>query len=453
MTLQRSEALEIADRVLDLSGADQTEVLVVSEDSALTRFANSSIHQNVASTDVSVKVRVVLGKQIGVAEVNATDGASLGGVVARAEKIARVQKPNKDFKSLPEGAPARDVKNFSTNTARSTPEERADAVARVVSIAKGKGVERVFGALAAGTRALAIKNSLGVEAFDDMTVAHMTVAAIAERDGEKGYGWAEDARVDIHELPVEQLGVRATEKAVGSLGAAKVEPGEYEVVLEPVAVADLVVSLAFAAFGATGYQEGRSYICGKLGSKIVDPSINLWDDGYSPLGLPMAFDFEGVPKERVDLIRGGVAEGLVYDSYTAGREEGKHSTGHALPAPNPFGPVPMNLFLGPGDAGDEELVGETRRGILVTRFHYTNLVDPTKALWTGMTRDGTFLIEGGEVKGPVKNLRFTDSMVEALASGGLVGRDPRILRIPDWFCSTVPAIKLNRYRFSGVTEF
>jgi predicted Zn-dependent protease len=218
----------------------------------------------------------------------------------------------------------------------------------------------------------------------------------------------------------------------------------------------MVMTLGFTTFGALEYQEGRSFVCGKLGQSIVDPAFSLWDDGLAPDGLPMAFDFEGVPKQRVGLVEGGVAKGLVYDSYTAGREEGRTSTGHALPAPNPFGPIPMNLYLNRGDASLEEMVGETKQGIYVTRFHYTNTLDPSKTLWTGMTRDGTFLVEKGEIRGPVKNFRFTDGIADALASGGLVGKQYQTLTLPDWFPAggvTVPAVKLNRYRFTGVTEF
>ncbi len=347
------------------------------------------------------------------------------------------------------------VENFSKATASSTPEERAGAVAEIVSIAGEKGV-RVFGALGTTRQALGVMNSLGARQYDDMTKAHLTVTAIASESGSKGYGWAEDANVDVRRVDHRLAAKAAVEKAVASLKAEALEPGDYAVVLEPVAVADIVSTLAFTTFGALEYQEGRSYLCGKLEQKVLPEQISLRDDGTAPGGFPMAFDFEGVPKRRVDLIANGVAKGLVYDSYTAGREEGKESTGHALPAPNPYGPVPMNQFMDPGDATLGEMVEETRRGIYVTRFHYTNTIDPTKTLWTGMTRDGTFLIEDGELKGAVKNLRFTNSIVESLGSGGLVGRETKDMPFPDDFPAggtTVPALQLSRFRFTGVTEF
>ena len=193
---------------------------------------------------------------------------------------------------------------------------------------------------------------------------------------------------------------------------------------------------------------------GKIGQQIVDPRISIWDDGLDPAGIPLPFDFEGVPKQRVDLIEEGVARGVVYDSYRAGKEEGKASTGHALPAPNTMGPFPLNTFFGPGDATLEEMIASTERGIYVTRFHYTRPVEPTKVVITGMTRDGTFLIENGEIAYPVKNLRFTQSYLEALNHVEMIGREPRLLLgLGDIARDSVPALKLGKFTFTGATEF
>ncbi len=454
MVMAKDEAFEIMEKVLGLSKADETEVLLSAHRSALTRFANSIIHQNVATKDATVNVRAVFGKKIGVAEVNKTDTASLREVVARAGAIARVQKPNKDFKALPKGGQIKEVDNYSKRTAASTPEQRAEAVRRVVAVAKEAGV-KAFGALGASTHVVAVMNSRGAQAYDDMTSSRLTVTAIATDGERKGYGWAEDAHRDIGRLRPEVQAERASHKARESLGARALEPGEYPVVLEPPAVADIVTTLGFTTFGALEYQEGRSYIVNRLGKRIVAEEFSLWDDGLAPGGFPMAFDFEGVPKRRVELIADGIAQGLVYDSYTAGREEGKESTGHALPAPNPFGPFPMNMFLESGDATMEEMIEDTRRGVYVTRFHYTNTIDPTKTLWTGMTRDGTFLVEDGEVKAAVRNLRFTDGIVDALAAGGVVGKEVQDLPFSDYFPAggtSAPMVKLNRFRFTGSTE-
>jgi predicted Zn-dependent protease len=183
----------------------------------------------------------------------------------------------------------------------------------------------------------------------------------------------------------------------------------------------------------------------------MSDAISIWDDGLDPTGLPMPFDFEGVPRQRVDLIKRGVAKAVVYDSYTAGKE-GKASTGHGLPAPNTHGPVPGHLFMAPGEMNKEEMLASMERGLWVTRFHYTVPVHPKLAIVTGMTRDGTFLVEKGEISYPIKNLRFTQSYVEALANVELVGRTTRLQQ--SWFGGTrVPALKVAEFEFTGATEF
>jgi predicted Zn-dependent protease len=212
--------------------------------------------------------------------------------------------------------------------------------------------------------------------------------------------------------------------------------------------------MAYTGFSAVALQEGRSFMVGRMGQQIVDPRVSIWDDGASPGGLPWPFDFEGVPKQRVDLIESGVARGVVYDSYRAGKEEGKASTGHALPAPNAYGPLPLNTFFAPGDASVEEMIANTERGLYVTRFHYTRPVEPAQVIVTGMTRDGTFLIKDGELAYPVKNLRFTQSYLEALNRVEMIGSEPRLLiGLAGIARDRVPALKLGSFAFTGATEF
>ena len=191
---------------------------------------------------------------------------------------------------------------------------------------------------------------------------------------------------------------------------------------------------------------------GKMGQRIVDCQVSVWDDGLDPSGIPLPFDAEGLPRQPVDLIKEGVACGVVYDSFYAGREA-KASTGHAVPAPNPTGPIPLNVFIGPGQASIEEMIASTERGIYVTRFHYTRPVEPVQLVITGMTRDGTFLIENGEIAYPIKNLRFTQSYLEALNHVELVGNAPRLLQAMGVARHCVPALKLGSFAFTGATEF
>jgi len=440
---------QITDAILARSTADQTEVLVLANDEALTRFANSTIHQNVAETDTEIRIRVVADKRIGVATTNNLTDEALAQALETALTIARLQPENPDFKSLPGPQPIPEVTAYSQATASCTPERRARGAGIVCSLAREAGV-RAFGALTTAALEIAVANSLGVFAYCPTSYADLVTVVMS--DSSSGYGSALAMNVD--DLDIEAIGREAVEKCLSSQNPQALEPGEYTVILEPYAVQDFVEMMAYTGFGALAMQEGRSFMAGKIGQQIVDPRISIWDDGLDPAGLPLPFDFEGLPKQRVDLIERGVARGVVYDSYRAGKEEGKISTGHALPAPNPMGPFPLNLFFAPGNAALEEMIKSTERGVYVTRFHYTRPVEPAKVVITGMTRDGTFLVENGEIAHPVKNLRFTQSYVEALNQVDGVGQEPRLLSGFDGlFRVSVPALKLGSFRFTGATEF
>ncbi len=200
--------------------------------------------------------------------------------------------------------------------------------------------------------------------------------------------------------------------------------------LEEYAVVDLLDMLGYLGFSALAVQEERSFF--EPGKRIGSDLVTLIDDGGDPAGLPMSFDYEGVAKQRVELVDRGICHGVVYDAQTAARD-GVVSTGHGLPAPNPYGPFPLNMVMAPGTASREDLIGGLDRGLLVTRFHYTNPVHPKLAIVTGMTRDGTFLVEGGRIVGPVKNLRYTQSYLDALAGTVAVARrSPDAPRLPRW---------------------
>ncbi len=444
--LGRKKMREIAGRVLALSAAEQTEVIIMSEDSGLTRFANSYIHQNVAERNVGLRVRTVVGKKIGVASINDLGPAALERVVERALTIAKLQPENPDFTSLPSPAPIAEVEVFDEATAAFSPEARAKAVGVICRQAVDNGLV-ASGAFTTGTGELAVANSLGIFAYYAITTAD--VSTVIMSDDSSGYSAATAWKVG--EINPETIGSEAVEKALLSRNPRDLPPGRYPVILEEYAVADIMDTLAYLGFGALSVQEGRSFMVDSFGKQIMSDAISIWDDGLDPAGLPMPFDFEGVPRQRVDLIKEGVAEAVVYDSYTAGKE-GKASTGHGLPAPNTFGPIPGHTFMAPGEATKKEMLGTVERGILVTRFHYTRPVHPKLVIVTGMTRDGTFLIEKGEVAYPIKNLRFTQSYLEALANVELVSRETRLQQ--NWFGGTrAPALKLTEFEFTGATEF
>ncbi len=448
--LGKDKLKAIADRVLALSGADQTEVLIFSGDEYLTRFAGNTIHQNVSETDVEVRVRAVFGTKIGVASANDLSDAALQKLVDSAETVAGFQQDNPDFTSLPAPQPVQETDAaFIQATADCTPEQRAQGVAAICALSQENDLEAA-GAFATATNEVLVANSLGVCAYHPSTAADLVTVIM----GEDSSGYGSTAAMDVRDLDPAAVGRVAVEKALQSRGPTGIEPGEYTVILEEEAVADMLFTLSYLGFGALAVQEGRSFMNGNFGQQITGENITIWDDGFDPRGLVMPFDFEGVPKQRVTFIENGVAKNVVYDSFTAGREEGKHSTGHSLPAPNNMGPFPTNLFMAPGTATKEDMLASTERGIWVTRFHYTNPVHPIQTVLTGMTRDGTFLIEDGKLTRPLKNLRFTQSILEAFANADMLGSELKLLKAAFGnFGRCVPAAKINGFRFTGTTEF
>ncbi len=437
---------EIAERVLSRSKASQTEVLLWGEDTQLTRFANSRIHQNVAERNAEVRVRAVAGKKVGVATTNDLGDKALQRVVEQALQVALMQPDNPDFQSLPGPKPVPGCPGYVQATADCSAEQRARAVGVICKLAKDEGLV-ASGAFTSSTSEICVANSLGVLAYAPTTVSELTTVIMSDHSS----GYASAASPDVGDIDAEKLGREAMEKAVRSRNPAPLEPGEYPVILEEYAVAELLLYMAYLGLGALAAQEGRSFMSGRFGQAITGSNISIWDDGLDASGLPLAFDFEGVPKQRVDLITNGVAEAVVYDSYTAAKE-GRDSTGHALPAPNAHGPLPTNLFMQPGTASKEDMIAAMDRGLWVTRFHYVNPVHPLKTVLTGMTRDGTFWIENGEITRPAKNLRFTQSALEALSRVSMIGSTTRLLR---GFVGGIraPALSIDRFSFSSATEF
>jgi predicted Zn-dependent protease len=441
-------ALELAERVLEQAtrtGVTEAEALVMREDSALTRFANSQIHQNVAETNVSINLRVVRGKRVGVASSDRTDEDGLRRLAESAAAIAGVVEELPDWGGLPGPTPVTDLPGaYDERTADATPEFRADGVRAVIAAADAAGVI-AYGSFQTGTETNAVANSNGVRVAGTRTTSQLITVSMGP-DG--GSGYAEAASVDATAIDPGRLGVEAAQKARASSNAVALDPGDYPVVLEEYAVVDLLDMLGYVGFSALAVQEERSFV--EVGRTVGSDLITIRDDGSDPAGLPMAFDYEGVAKQRVELIERGVCRGVVYDAQTAARD-GVSSTGHGLPAPNSYGPFPLNMVMEAGSATRDDLVGGLDRGLLVTRFHYTNPVHPKLAIVTGMTRDGTFLVEGGRIVGPVRNLRFTQSYLEALARTVAVGRDRRTLR---GFLGgvVVPAIRIDSWTFTGATE-
>ncbi len=444
-------------RVLSLSSAnsaDETEAVLLGLEAQLTRFANNGIHQNVAESNRYVVVRAVLGKRVGVGATNDLTDGGLGRAVETAIATAKLQPENADFLGLPEPVSVPEVVAFDETTAGYSPIERARAVRAVCRRAEEAGCV-ASGAFRTAIHEWAVANSHGLFAYHPATEADVTTVVMT---GDSS-GFATGASWKVAEVDVVALGDEAISKALRSRNPQPLEPGVYPVVLEPYAAHDLLATLSVAA-GATAVQEGRSWMSGRQGERLMSPLISIWDDGLDPAGWPLPFDFEGMPRRRVDIVRQGVVGDTLYDRARAARE-GKESTGHALPAANPFnpwlnsarlGPIPLHATMGTGDSTLDEMIAGTERGLYVTRFWYTRTVHPREAVVTGMTRDGTFLIERGELAAAVRNLRFTQSYVEALAGAEAVGRELR-RTWSDPGIRSAPALKLGTFNFTGTTEF
>jgi predicted Zn-dependent protease len=464
-------ALALAEEVLGRAlrvGATEAEVLVTAGDASLTRFANSEIHQNVAERSVAVNLRYVVGKRIAVVSTGKIDPDGLRTLVHRAAAIARSCEELPDWAGLPgptgiaslpntaldpaaraaavtSGSPIQPSSiGWSDATAAATPEFRAEGVRAVIAAADAAGV-LAYGAFSTDAEAVAVANSAGVRSAERRTSSQLLTVHMSP-DG--GTGYAESVSRDATTIDAAAIGREAAAKARAGDNAVSIAAGDYPVVLEEYAVVDITDMLGYVGLNGLAVQDERSFF--EPGRRIGTDLVTIVDDGADPNGLPMAFDYEGVAKQRVPLIEGGVCRDVVYDSQTAARA-GRASTGHGLPAPNPWGPFPLNAVMSAGDVSREELIGGLERGLLVTRFHYTNVVHPKLAIITGMTRDGTFLVEGGQLVGPVRNLRYTQSYLDALAGVSAVSRERKAVR-GFLGAAVVPALRIDGWTFTGVTE-
>jgi PmbA protein len=445
--LGEDHALSLAERGLDVPGADAVEIVLTTSRSALTRFADSRIHQNTAREDSDARIRVVVdGNRIGVVGTNDLSADSLRAAAAAALESARATPPDRTFAGLAEPSEYPEAGTYDDATANTAPAERAERVAAMLA----RLPEGVIGAGAVETGAgeLVVVNSRGVRAYALTSRANCSILA----SGSDSTGYAEWTAGRIGDIDTEELARRAARKVELGRHPRDVEPGDYAVVLEPAATASLVEFLCYIAFNGKEIAEARSPLTGRLGEQVCDPRVTIVDDALSPLVPGIPFDFEGVPKRAVPLIDEGVAAGAVYDLATAAAV-GAASTGHGLPAPNPDGAFPLHPCMAPGESSYDDLVAGLDRGLVVTRFHYTNIVNPMDTSITGMTRDGTFLVEDGRIVGGVHNLRFTQSILAALSAVEAIGRETETAS-EGWFgCANTPAVRLSRFAFTSATSF
>jgi predicted Zn-dependent protease len=443
--LSESELRRIAERVFKFSEADETEVAVDAVTDALTRFANNTIHQNVAEQAVSVSVRAVVDGRTARASTNKTDDESLRRVVASAANLARFQPRNADLLPMLGPQMYQKVERFFAATAAATPEDRARGVTRVVQMAAKNG-QIAAGIFATGAFQAVLANSKGLFASYQQTRAEFSVT-VMEVDSS---GWAKANAPNIADIDPDALAERASQKAVTSCAPREIAPGRYTVILEPAAVLDLVGFL-FYDFAGTAVLDQRSCLNERLGKQIFGENIILWDDVYHPLQLGLPYDGEGLPRQKVLLVDRGVPRNLVYSRATA-KKMTAAPTGHGFALPNEYGEAPMNLVFEGGTASLDEMLASTDRGILLTRLWYIREVDPYEKILTGMTRDGTFLVENGRVVCGLRNFRFNQNIIEMLANVEMLGPAVRATG-EEAFEMVVPAMKVRNFHFTEVTRF
>ncbi len=430
-----------------VAGGWQAEAVFTNHDLSLTRFAGSRIHQNVSQTDATVRLRVERDGQTGVASTNRLDSDGLDDLARRAAAIGQKAAPNPDAAPLA-GPPAEAVHSrigWEASTAAADPVQRAEGARAVIAAGSQHGLE-VSGAFSTESMHLAVANSRGLMSSHQGTTAKLLTVMM---DGKGSSGYAQATSPDIDEIDAAAVGAEAAERGARSAGATDLEPGEYPVVLSEYAMHVVLEYLAEIAFSGLALLEGRS--CMPLGERVMGDTVTIWDDGRDPSGLPAAIDFEGVAKQRVMLVEEGIGRGVVHDSVTAKRA-GTTSTGHGLPAPNIWGPVAWNLFMAPGTTPRSELVAGMERGVLVTRFWYLSVVHSKRGLLTGMTKDGTFWVENGQIVRPIRNLRWTQSIPEAFSRiSALSNTSQLILADYSGIAARVPAARIDSWNFTGAT--
>jgi PmbA protein len=468
--LDQNKARELFEKIRKYCTADDVEVLIGGGRSTLTRFANNAITQNVAEENYEISVRTVFGGRTARASTNKFDDESLRRMVQSSEALARVQEPDPDLAPMysadeaksasfrragaePEKSPSR----YFEQTAKVGPQERAEVVRQMVAVAIREKLTAA-GVCADGEHIEALFNSRGIERFHRHTSAEASITMLAENSS----GWQKANSPDVTKIEAVRLAEIAAKKARGSAAPQELAAGKYTVILEPSAVLDMV-GFGFWDFGGLALLDQRSFLNNRIGKPLFGENITVYDDVYHPLQSGAAFDGEGVRRQRIELISKGVVKSVVHSRATAMRinkSEFKaqlgevHATGHGFALPNEIGEMPMNIVFETPEHPKtvEQMIEGTERGVLLTRLWYIREVEPYEKMLTGMTRDGTFLVENGKVKNGVLNFRFNESLVHMLANVEEMS-EPLRASGEESFDMVVPAMKVKDFNFTEVTKF
>jgi len=454
--------LNIAQKVVEMAereGASQAEASVFKVDNALTRYTKNMIHQNVVSSAYYLNLELVVdGNKLGSTGINSVEEDALKKAVETALKIAKVSSPDPEFKSYVSPKPVIPLPEiYYKSTAAFSPEDRVEAVKTIIDTALdyNKQVKWSAGSVSHQTMGFAIANSLGVNVETKATRANVEVNTRAGADDVEGSGYSASFEMDINKFDYGALANSAAKDAVNSINPKTFPIGEYEAILTPDSVSTFTRFIGMLGVSARSYQEGYSFLTDRIGSQVFDEKLTIIDDGRSlETYNAVPFDGEGSPKEKISLVKNGIPENLVYDNYTANKDD-TESTGHSLPkfAVGFFYrgvPMPINMIVDTGDTSVEEMIEDTKKGVYLTRLHYVNPIRRDKAVVSGLTRDACWYIENGEIKHSIKVMRFTDSVPNVMGSIDSLGDKSTVKKTSS---VTTPFIKVPSFRFTGQSEF
>ena len=434
------------EKILAKAGKMPCEVIFVSNKSALTRIGDNEISQNVYTDNEYAEVRVQSEGKNFKFSLNKFDDETLNNAFKNAQMSLKYMKKESNFFPLLKTSVKIDHKrNFNKEAAELSPDFRAKKAKEITSYCLKKNLT-AYGIISNGAMGLALANSQGVfQKYEESFLDYELTVKCGQ-----GYGAAE-AHSHLCDIDFSKINETAVEKAVLAKSPKDIKPGKYKVILEPQPANELLSFLGYYGFAGQAYAEKRSFVSENLGKKMFADFINVQDNALDGKACGMPFDFEGFPKQKVDLISKGVIKSIVTDRDIS-KKTGFAYTGHSLAQPNSYGPLPINMEMKEGDTSLEEMIKNCGYGLLITQFHYTNCLKPKEVEMTGMTRNGTFLVKDGKIVHAVKNLRFTQSAIEAFKNIEAVGDKAEVFG--GYFGKTAcPALLVKDFNFSSGTEF
>ncbi|QOR36522.1 TldD/PmbA family protein [Clostridium sp. 'deep sea'] len=436
---------QIAKKIIKTSQAEQTQVNIQLNNEAFSRFNENYIHQNLVRHTVSAQIKVAIGKQIGSITVSdISKWHKVENALNQAITIAKMQPPNKAFVSFPKQEEQSVQKNLDNELVNFTAQKRAEVIGQVIDYALSQNLE-ASGTFSINTGQMLVMNSLGLNEYTPY--AHGFFRNIMNNGNCTGY--ADQVITSISNFTPLQLAELAAAKSLVCNNPLQIEAGKYTVLLEPIAVGDLLRFMAMHAFNGQAVEQKRSYLSKNMNKQIVDSRITITDNAHHEFSPHLPFDNEGVIRKVVPLIEQGVAKGAVYDSATA-YQYNKPLTGHA----GGYGCAPAFMVMNNGTSNISQMIKKIERGIIINRFHYTSCPEPYRVVATGTSRDGTMWIEDGKIKQRINNVRFTQSVIDTLNNIVAIGNDARPVR--DWwssFISLLPSLLVKDFNISGTTTF